>query len=171
MIGHMHWAAISIWSAGQFWPPAFFQILLKSFTGRPLVLGFRSGSVLQVFLLSGLRLENAAAEGPQTSLQAQPYQQTNQVLRFGIGAGLLLAIGLGQAGSCTCLQLFIKLLYTGVLLAIAIGHAGSCMHMQLCFWLLSHLCCCAIGCCDTLVWVAGCKMLCAVLGMWFAKHY
>ena len=79
-------------------------------------LSWRQGFVVQVLILSGLRLENAAAEGPQPSLQAQPYQQTNQFLRFGIGVGLLLAIGLGQAGSCMCRQLRIRLLHTGLLL-------------------------------------------------------
>ena len=123
-------------------------------------------SVLQVFILSGLRLEDAAAEGPQTSLQAKPYQQTNQFLRFGIGVGLLLAIGLGQAGSCTCMQLCIRLLCTGLLLG---RHAPALA------------CSCASGCSPTQAavheaavtyWseVAGCKMLCAVLCMCLAVH-
>ena len=114
--------------------------------------------MLQVFILSGLCLENAAAEGPQTSLQAQPYQQTNQFLRFGIGVGLLLAIGLGQAGICMCMQLCTRLVHTGLLL----GRQAP-----------ASACSCASGCCRpraavhqaaVTYWseVAGCKLLDAV---------
>ena len=135
MIQHMLRAANISWNAGHFCRPASPKYLLKapkSFDRRHLVLGWRLGSVLQVFILSGLRLENAAAEGPQSSLQAQPYQQTNQFLRFGIGVGLLLAIGLGQAGSCTCMQLCIRLLHTGQAPACTCSCASGCSAV----WLL-----------------------------------
>ena len=148
MIQHLLWAAnrfrVQGTSAVQL--PQYLLKAPKNFNGRHLIVSWRHGSVLQIFILSGLRLENAAAEGPQISLQAQPYQQTNQLLRFGIGVGLLLAIGLGQAGSCMCMTLHKH----------AAVHSDCCT--QGCGWPLALgrqapacTCSCASGC--SAVWL------------------